>query len=249
MGLVLARDAGEAFWVGDLFFRVVAVEGTSVLIAGPQGRGFVVTAEETIDLAENVSVRETKDRVGSTAKLQFQADRSIPIYRAELVTSDRAPDVVTHEFALLAPVPLEHLLSSVEKLAEAEKVAFGSRAWEVFRDLDVSRRGAPVPVLFYASHDGASYPPMVSWTARYLRHVEGRGGAHPEGMTFRPSSTAKYRKDNSGHWAVFWEVDDLRKLAVEQQVRIDGLKSGTSGKPLASGYRPEGPIVVFNPFV
>jgi hypothetical protein len=39
----------------------------------------------------------------------------------------------TQEVALLAPVPLEHLIDGVAVCDQQGKVAFGSRAWEIFR--------------------------------------------------------------------------------------------------------------------
>jgi hypothetical protein len=58
----------------------------------------------------------------------------------------------TATVALLAPVPLEHLVDGVEVCAREGKVAFGSRAWEVFKQLDEIRAEAPVDVYVYASH-------------------------------------------------------------------------------------------------
>ena len=54
--------------------------------------------------------------------------------------------------ALLAPVPEEHLLDGVNVIHVEGRVAFGSRAWEVFRELDALRKGDPVDVYIYASH-------------------------------------------------------------------------------------------------
>src|SRR6267143_4545033 len=125
--------------------------------------------------------------------------------------------------ALLAPVPLEHLLDG-ETTAKAEgKVAFGSRAWELFRELDALRKGMPVDVYIYASHAEGQRDFEVSWHARYIRHVDGEMGAHPDGMKYRPLSTGKYPNDNSGHWAVFWEVEDLQPLLKEQRMVLAGL--------------------------
>jgi hypothetical protein len=53
--------------------------------------------------------------------------------------------------ALLAPVPLEHLLAA-QKIFETErKVAFGSQRYDLFRQLDKERNGQPVDVYIYAS--------------------------------------------------------------------------------------------------
>jgi hypothetical protein len=53
------------------------------------------------------------------------------------------------QVALLAPVPLQHLRSGQTKAECEGRVAFGSRAWEVFRKLDALREGMPVDVFIY----------------------------------------------------------------------------------------------------
>jgi hypothetical protein len=46
--------------------------------------------------------------------------------------------------AFLAPVPLQHLVSGRPVSAAEGRVAFGSRAWEVFRELETSQKGQPL---------------------------------------------------------------------------------------------------------
>lgn len=125
---------------------------------------------------------------------------------------------MTHEIALLAPVPVEHLVDGEEVGRREGKVAFGSRAWELFRQLDAIRSGAMADVYIYPSH--LHQPPHfdVRWRACYIGRVEAVGGAHPPGMRYRPSSTAKYSNDNHGHWAVFWEVQELREMAKAERI-------------------------------
>jgi hypothetical protein len=48
------------------------------------------------------------------------------------------------DIALLAPVPLEHLEDGIDICRKQGKVAFGSRAWEIFRELDALRNGRPI---------------------------------------------------------------------------------------------------------
>jgi hypothetical protein len=55
--------------------------------------------------------------------------------------------------ALLAPVPLQHLVSGQSVCAAEGRVAFGSRAWELFRELDSLRKGLPVDVYVYVYGD------------------------------------------------------------------------------------------------
>ncbi len=45
--------------------------------------------------------------------------------------------------ALLAPVPLVHLMAGADIAKREGRVAFGSRAWDVFRELDALRRRPP----------------------------------------------------------------------------------------------------------
>ena len=47
------------------------------------------------------------------------------------------------DFALLAPVPLEHLQSGREVAEKEEYVAFGTRKWELLRRLDEMCGGSP----------------------------------------------------------------------------------------------------------
>jgi hypothetical protein len=77
------------------------------------------------------------------------------------------PRLTASNVALLAPVPFEHLNDGQEVVQKEGKVAFGSRAWETFRELDKLRKGMPVDVYIYESHGGGHYDFKVSWRARY----------------------------------------------------------------------------------
>ena len=149
--------------------------------------------------------------------------------------------------ALLAAVPEEHLVSGLEILSKEEKVAFGSSAWEVFRQLEDSTVGAEVDVFIYPSGSAKQGQPKVRWRAKYLRTIDSINGAHPVGMRFRPTSTEKYATDNQGHWAVFWEVTELTELAKEDALKMSIFVIASSGKPLFSSYIPRGPILVHAP--
>jgi hypothetical protein len=46
--------------------------------------------------------------------------------------------------ALLAPVPLEHLIDAKNKSDTESRVAFGSRVWELLAELDTLRKSMPV---------------------------------------------------------------------------------------------------------
>ena len=67
-------------------------------------------------------------------------------------------------------------------------------------------------------------------------------GAHPEGMKYRPLSN-----DNGGHWAVFWEVEDLQQLPKEQRIASASLTGFGKKKPYGHAFRPEGPLLIEHP--
>jgi hypothetical protein len=147
--------------------------------------------------------------------------------------------------ALLAPVPEEHLVSALDVVREHKKVAFGSRSWQVFRQIDELRGDAPADVLIYASHSAVHHSlPKVSWRAKYIGHREAKGGGHPDGMTYRPPSTGKYPDDNKGHWFIFWEVRDLVCLPAELQIEIGAIFQFEKNKPYKKYFVPSGPLII-----
>jgi len=147
------------------------------------------------------------------------------------------------DVALLA-VPLEHLLSGAEICRGEGKVAFGSSAWEVFYALRERLEGEPCSVLIYASDEKRSGPPAARWRAGYNGFVEAKCGAHPDGLKYRPPSTAKYPQDNHGHWAVFWEVVNLREADSQEVIPIEKLRGLGNAKPFQSTFVPRGPILI-----
>jgi hypothetical protein len=151
------------------------------------------------------------------------------------------------DVALLAPVPLEHLRDGAMVCEREGRVAYGSRAWEVFRQLDEIRDDMPVDVYIYASHSPGPLRLEVSWHALYVGHVESIRGAHPNGMRLRPPSTAKYPDDNVGHWAVFWEVEQLRELPSEGRIPTGEFRGLNKRKSYKRNFVPEGPMLVTHP--
>lgn len=143
---------------------------------------------------------------------------------------------------LLAPVPETHLRDAEDICRARGKVAFGSRAWEVFRELDL-QGGYGLPVLIYASHSDLGLGLTVTWRATYEGHVESRGGAHPEGDLYRPASATEGGEDQAGYWAIFWEVSNLRAFPQPEHVQIRNLRD-RSGRPYGKGFVPEGPIIL-----
>ena len=152
------------------------------------------------------------------------------------------------DFALLAPVPEEHLLTGRDVAAKEGFVAFGSRKWELFREVDRLRQGQEVPVLIYPSHEdvAAKLTFAVAWTGWYSGHVNSKMGAHPDGMKYRPPSTATHPGDNSGHWAVFWHVRDLSRRR-GKPVGISSLESYKRPGFWRMDAPPIGPEVVARP--
>jgi hypothetical protein len=147
--------------------------------------------------------------------------------------------------ALLAPVPLEHLKTGRKTVEAHGKVAFGSGAFETFHKLEHLRDGMPVDVFIYASHNDGD--PDIFWRARYIGYVKSDLGAHPSGMKYRPSSTSKYPRDNSGLWAVFWEVDGLKSVGRQEWCRLAEVKGFGKKKAYGHPFVPEGPLLIEHP--
>jgi hypothetical protein len=147
--------------------------------------------------------------------------------------------------ALLAPVPASYLEQGEGVIAAQGRVAFGSRAWETFRELDHHRMGHPVRVYFYASHEGWGSLPTVTWRGRYVRHVDATPlGGHPAGLNYRPPAAAACGEDGHGHWAVFYELDQLERLAVAEQMETHEFRGFERRRPFARGFIPQGPLVI-----
>lgn len=149
--------------------------------------------------------------------------------------------------ALLAPVPLEHLEDGVEVCAREGKVAYGSRAFETFVELDALRAGEPVDVYIYASHAHEDGPIRATWAAIYVGFVKSPDGSHPHGPKYRPPSTFKYPTDNKGHWALFWEVTDLRRLPDAEAFPIRDLRGWKHRTKYNKFFVPEGPLIIERP--
>lgn len=151
-------------------------------------------------------------------------------------------------FAILAPVPLEHLKSGLEVCAKQGSVAFGTRKWDFFHDLDIRREGQRVAALIYPSNEEdapAKDTFIVAWFGWYTHSVDSKGGAHPDSMRFRPLSTEKYSADNKGHWARFWHVTGLRELPSDKRLpikKVQGFKGGWR-----KNAPPRGPELVIMP--
>ena len=152
--------------------------------------------------------------------------------------------IETADIALLAPVPLKHLESGRAKVQQEGRVAYGSRAWELFQRLDTLRNRLPVDVFIYASHDDAArYRPGVRWKARYIQSRKSNNGSHPEGARYRPDST----HDDTNDSAVFWEIEDLEELPEEAWIQLARLTPYGKRKPYGHPFVPQGPILIERP--
>jgi hypothetical protein len=157
---------------------------------------------------------------------------------------------VSFDVALLAPVPLQHLQSGKLVCAEQGKVAFGSKAWELFRRLDQLRARCKVRTFIYASHSDTIGTPRVSWQAHYIGHIEAQGGRHPQGTKYRPSTTERYPEDNDGYWAIFWEVEGLQEICENaQRTPLSQLTGLDNGKPFKKQFIPQGPLLITYPWL
>ncbi len=156
-------------------------------------------------------------------------------------------DKTAANIALLAPVPLEHLMDGQQTIRAKGKVAFGSGVFERFLKLDELRKGLPVDVYIYESHGQGQYDFRVSWRARYIGYVNSIFGAHPDGMTFRPASTGLYEADNSGHWAVFWEVDSLKTIPEDDRQHVGDFSGYGKKKAYGNAFSPRGPLLIEHP--
>jgi hypothetical protein len=149
--------------------------------------------------------------------------------------------VTTHKFAILAPVPEEHLLSW-QKDGQETKVAFGSMAFELFRQADELRGEKAVEVFIYA--DLAENRPLnseVSWHGFYVGHINSRSGRHPQGMKYRPPCTA----NDKPIWAIYWEVEELKSLS--SPIAIASLKGLGKKSNYPSRFMPEAPLLIEYP--
>jgi len=153
------------------------------------------------------------------------------------------------DFAILAPVPREHLEDAPGVAAFTGHVCFGSDKWELFRQIDDRRKGADVPVLIYASHNEelADWGFVVAWRGSYIGSVEDTlGKKEEERMGHRPPSTFKYSGDRATGWGIFWKVKDLTRLPEADRKELREFQSYRTGKDRENAA-PRGPEVIVRP--
>ncbi len=153
----------------------------------------------------------------------------------------------TQAFAILAAVPEIHLLSGVETIAKLKdessdevKIAFGSMAFELFRQIDQLRNNKAVEMFIYASNPAGDQPlnSKVSWQGLYIGHSPSRNGRYSGKARFRPPSTATDKPT----WAIFWELQELHPLS--SPIAIASLKGLGKKSNLTSRFIPEDPLLI-----
>ena len=158
------------------------------------------------------------------------------------------------EFAILAPVPREHLDSGLKVLLERGYVSFGSQKWELFHHVEQLRHDEEVeevPVLIYPAHEeeDVTLNCQVSWIAWYVGCTEDPVEKLADQTNgYRPPTTEKYYSvgEHAESWNVFWRVKRLRQLPESEWVpirSIDSYKTGYWRKNTA----PHGPEIVGRP--
>jgi hypothetical protein len=155
------------------------------------------------------------------------------------------------DFAVLAPVPREHLDDGQDVARRTGYVCFGSHKWELFRELDRRRDGERVPVLIYASHNEelAEWGYVVAWKGNYVGSVDDTmGKLEEERGGHRPRSTDKYRHkgDSATGWPVFWKVSDLTQLTDTERRELRDFQSYRTGRDKENSA-PRGPEIIVRP--
>lgn len=159
-------------------------------------------------------------------------------------------------FAILAPVPEQHLLSGVDAISaqldsdelapdQLPKVAFGSMDFEAFGEIEKLRGGKAIDVFIYASHAKGDQPlnPEVTWRGLYVGYVGSRRGRYPGKSIHRPQSTVT----DAPTWAVFWELQELEPL--KTPVPIAKLRGKNKKTNYQARFIPEGPVLIEYPFI
>jgi hypothetical protein len=140
--------------------------------------------------------------------------------------------------ALFTPVPSLHIEDDgLARCRERGRVAFGTRAFQVLRQLERTANGRPVTVYVYASRTGRN--PAATHRGRYLGH-KANSKMTREDWLCRPSSTWVCADDRD-QWPTYYFLADLERLAVPIPIRR--FRSLATHRPLVN-HAPQGPILV-----
>jgi hypothetical protein len=147
-------------------------------------------------------------------------------------------ETVAH-IALLAPVPRVHLHSALETVTPDGQAAFGTKARELFNELDQKRAGLPVDVYIYQSHPEGSFEGKATWHARYVRLEPDRHESKP----YRPKST----ETDSVEGEVYWTVERLRQMQPTEYISVADFVGFGRSKPYGKLFPPHRPLLVEHP--
>ncbi|MFN7994870.1 MAG: hypothetical protein U0Q18_14790 [Bryobacteraceae bacterium] len=149
-----------------------------------------------------------------------------------------APETAAH-IALLAPVPRCHLESALEAETPEMRLAFGTKAWELFNELDQKRAGLPVDVYIYESHSEGSFESRATWHARYVHLETDRQNANP----YRPKSTVS----DTFEGEVYWIVEGLRRMQPNEYIPVADFTALGDPKAYGKSFPPRRPLLVKHP--
>lgn len=151
---------------------------------------------------------------------------------------ERRQRAATADFALLAPVPAEHLKSGRDVCGKEGRVAFGSNDGMVFAKLLHLLDSDPCRALIYGSHGGPTGLPRATWEGIFLGVTSSLGGMHPN-PAVRPPTTA-----SDGKWAIFWEVAELTPLPEPGARLISSLRGQGNAKNFSKQLIPQRPYII-----
>lgn len=154
----------------------------------------------------------------------------------------------TRQFAILAPVPEQHLISGMEALNQQlddgheARLAFGSNAFMLFRKADELREQCLVDIYIYASHaEDRKLNPEATWKATYIEKLTSRSGRYPGKKIHRPRST----NTDKDTWGIFWVITELENLV--EPIPLGDFRGYEKKSNYSSRFFPEGPLLVEHP--
>ena len=149
----------------------------------------------------------------------------------------------TADVCLITPVPLQHLRSGVMVCEQTGLVVFGTESGMVLTEFSaIVDADHPADVLFYASEDPRSGPPVAKFRGRFDGYRGARAGkADKEWAPHRPPTT-----ETDGAWSSFYAVSALREL--DTPIVLTTLSKRDGKGKLGSTFYPQGPVIIDAPF-
>jgi hypothetical protein len=155
---------------------------------------------------------------------------------------------MTDMYALLCPVPAEHMSEAIKTCNIHESVAFGSNRYEMFyvpitkaQKIDEGAR-VLICVTQSGNHGQAAADffrkKQVTYEARYVQWTPANAGIHPN-PNLRPRSA----KETDSKFEGFWEIRELKERAFP--IKLDGLTGRNTKSPVLT--KPRRPMFVFDP--